>query len=80
MFVTFFCTVSCEVLSKPTNGKDIWYDMTALNGRYPVYTVAHFSCNDRYDRNGPRSRTCVNSGDWNMNSPTCDISNQHFPK
>ena len=78
MFVPLFYTVTCGGLHRPLHGKKIEFDMMALNGRYPVYTVAHFSCKDKYDRNGPKSRTCQHSGNWNMNSPTCNISNDKF--
>ena len=75
-FDTICHTVLCPVLLNPSNGK-IHYDMDAVDGLYPAYTVAHFSCNHGYRMNGPRSRTCQNSETWNMNTPTCVKSNDN---
>ena len=43
MSITIFHTVLCPALLIPSNGQ-IEYDMDAVNGRYPAYTVAHFLC------------------------------------
>ena len=71
-----FYTVTCPGLPSPSNGGRT-YDMNAVGGRYPVYTVVYFTCNYGYRRDGPQSRTCQNSGNWNMQSPTCTQSNKH---
>ena len=77
MSITIFHTVLCPALLIPSNGA-IEYDMDAVNGRYPAYTVAHFSCHYGYKMNGSRSRTCQNSETWNMHTPTCNQSNDNF--
>ena len=41
------------------------------NGEYPTDTVAGFTCNDGYSRNGPISSTCKDSGTWSPVVPTC---------
>ena len=44
--------------------------------RYPVNTVATFSCNRGYSRSGAGSRTCQTSGEWNQHTPTCNQGNE----
>ena len=52
------------------------YNRSPVNGRYPVDTVAYLSCNYGYSRSGSSSRTCQTSGTWNLDTPTCNQSNE----
>ena len=35
-------------------------------------TIATFACDDGYELEGPRTRTCASSGNWDSSSPTCN--------
>ena len=54
---------------------EITYNTSSLNGDYPLYTVASFSCDEFYSREGSSSAICQNSGNWNPQAPTCNASN-----
>ena len=47
-----------------------------MGGRYPVDTVASFSCNHEYKISGSVKTTCQPSGSWNLNPPSCNQSNE----
>ena len=68
-----FYLVTCSTLNLE-NGV-VNYNLAAVAGGYPVYTVASFTCNDGYTRSGASSSTCKTSEQWNMNKPTCKKSN-----
>ena len=70
MIVQWYVLVTCAPLSLPNGLVD--YNMSEENGRYLADTVASFSCNSGYYRNGPNSRTCETSGNWNEEIPTCE--------
>ena len=42
---------------------------------YDLGTVASFTCNSGYSREGSSSSTCQNSGMWSSQAPTCKKSN-----
>ena len=65
---------TCSVLQSPSNGR-VSYNKNIVGGRYPVNTVASFTCNRGYNRNGHNSRTCESSGNWNRQTPTCNRGN-----
>ena len=67
-----FCSVTCSSLSLG-NGA-VTYNLAAVAGGYPVYTVASFTCNSGYSRSGASSSTCQTSGQWSMNKPICNQS------
>ena len=48
------------------------YHPSSLNGQYPTDTLAFFSCDDAFMRNGPLFSTCQNTGNWVPEIPTCD--------
>ena len=72
-FLKIFPTVLCQTLDTPSNG-DVDYSNDPVNGGYTVDTVATFSCNFGYRREGSSSRTCQPSGHWNKQNPTCNRS------
>ena len=43
-----------------------------LNGRYPIGTVAMYTCKSGYSLSGLDSNTCQNSGNWQKAPPTCN--------
>ena len=45
-----------------------------MDGGYPPYTVATFSCFDFYFQTGSTSSICRPSGDWNLDAPICTPS------
>ena len=65
-YVTFFLA-TCSPLSLE-NGL-VCYTTSMENGRYLVATVASFSCNSGYYKNGTNSRVCQSSGSWNGQTP-----------
>ena len=49
-----------------------------MGGKYPVGTVASFSCNDGFRRVGSSLRKCQTSGNWNQQTPTCSQSKKYI--
>ena len=60
---------ACPDLHLP-NG-EIQYSEAQVNQKYPIGTVAMFSCN-----HGSGSRTCESDGNWNSQGATCNIGNK----
>ncbi|XP_065887354.1 P-selectin-like [Dysidea avara] len=61
------CTrVTCSSISYPTNG---WN--ACRSGSYYYATTCSFICNTGYDLTGSNTRTCLISGSWSSDSPTC---------
>ena len=56
------------------NGR-ITFNASLVGGRYPVYTVATYTCNSGYSRVGGRTSTCGLNGYWQGNPPVCNRSN-----
>ena len=75
--IVLFYTVVCPFLTL-TNGKVdyntsrmVYYD----NYGYSVNTMASFSCDTFYHREGNSSAICQSSGNWSEPTPTCNSSN-----
>ena len=75
--IVLFYTVVCPFL-RLENGK-IDYNTTSLvyydNFGYSVNTMASFSCDTFYHREGNSSAICQSSGNWSEPTPTCNSSN-----
>ena len=69
--ITFVVTCTSLTLS---NGAVSYSNHSVGGGRYPVDTVATFSCNRGYSQSESSSRTCQTSGNWNQATPTCNQS------
>ena len=65
--------VTCESLNLANGG--ISYSELPVNGRYPVDTVASYSCHHGYSLTGLSSRICQTSGNWNNQNPSCNQGN-----
>ena len=52
------------------------YWETVGNGSYPYDTVASFSCNEGYYLSGNEEITCQTSGNWNMDTPVCNLGKE----
>ena len=56
---------------------EVNYDKQPVNdGRYPIDTVATYTCNIELVRSGSSSRTCQNSGNWEPALPICYQGNK----
>ena len=73
-YIYILSLVTCGALSIP-NGI-VTYSNGPVNGAYPVNVVASFRCNSGYSRHGLSSRTCLNTGQWNQHTPSCNQSNE----
>ena len=51
------------------------YTKSKVNGRYPVDTLASFTCNDGYSKGGSDNRRCLASGNWDGDDQTCNKGN-----
>ena len=67
--------VTCPDLQFPENGYIYYQQFYIINKGYPVDTFADFYCNYGYTRNGFYSRYCQPSGNWDRESPVCDLGN-----
>ena len=75
-----FFVVTCTSLDLE-NGKTSYSPSTKVSGRFPLNTVASFSCNGGYHREGCESTTCRisgTSGEWDQikHLPTCKKGNK----
>ena len=56
-------------------------EYTEYNGlfdfRYPMDTVATFTCSEGYELVGSSTRTCNPSGDWSSSTPRCREKGDH---
>ena len=43
---------------------DVVYSTSAVDGRYPIGTIASFTCITGYRRYGLDSSSCQNTGEW----------------
>ena len=71
-FLERFLVVICPPLSLP-NGT-IYYLKSAIDGGYPLHTVAYFFCHSAYYRSGAFNSICTITGDWNVLPPICNPS------
>ena len=73
-FYYVFIVVTCAaLLNKLQNKLQINYNQQKRpDGKYPVYTVATYTCNDGYVLSGSDSNTCQTSGDWQQGNPNCN--------
>ena len=72
-----FVAVPCRAFSLPN--RTVHYSRpelsNSLSRRYPIDTVASFSCNSGYSRSGPSSSTCQSiHGGWSRGRATCNKS------
>ena len=71
MFIFFnIDAVTCSSLS--LSNDEVSYSGSAVNGEYPVNTVASFTCNSGYALSGSESSTCETSGTWNEQYQMCN--------
>ena len=68
--------VTCSSLNLENGG--ISYNQSPVNGRYPVDTMASFSCHHGYSLTGSSSTTCLISGNWNQQPPICNHGNRNI--
>ena len=54
------------------NGQ-VRYNQLAVNGQYPVDTVASITCDYGYNLEGANSRVCQSSGTWSQKSTLCKM-------
>ena len=77
LFLSFYLLVTCSAIM--LENVEITYTVSEENGRYPLNTVANFSCSSQSIISGSMSTTCQafrNSGNWNPQIPTCNLSNK----
>ena len=58
------------------NGR-ISYSKSAVFGKYPVQTIATFTCNNLYRREGHSFTVCHASGNWISGTTSCNLSNEY---
>ena len=64
-YTSFITANKCASLGTFANG-EIYYDRSASNGKYPVSTIAFYSCNVGYSQPTSQSSStiCLDSGSW----------------
>ena len=67
--------VTCVALSNPDHGK-VSFNRSPVNGRYPMNTIASYSCNYGY-KEIKNTRYCHPSTNWFGDIPTCGLSNEY---
>ena len=73
--VKYVIVVTCPALSLEHG--QVTYSKDKVGDRYPLDTVASFSCNSGYHRDGCEATTCPASGEWNLHPPTCNKGNKN---
>ena len=59
-----YTTTLCNELSDPANGAVIWTGLSTSSN-------ATYTCDSGYQLSGERIRTCISSGMWSGQEPTC---------
>ena len=66
--VSFLLSVTCDAFLYFSNGEITYSTQVIFSGytfpRYSMDTVATFTCDDGYELEGPRTRTCASLGNW----------------
>ena len=64
-YTSFITANTCPSRGTFANG-EIYYDRSAINGKYPVSTIAFYSCSVGYMQPTSQSRSaiCLDSGSW----------------
>ena len=65
LFFLLLVVVPCRALPDPLNGTVMWDGLTPGS-------VATYSCDEGFELNGVRTRTCQNDGTWSDDAPTCE--------
>ena len=60
----------CSELSSPTNGQVTWTGLTSGS-------TATYTCNSDYQLIGEQNRTCLSTGMWSGQEPTCESMYSH---
>ena len=55
----------CSELSSPTNGQVTWTGLTSGS-------TANYTCDSGYQLIGEQTRTCLSTGMWSGQEPTCE--------
>ena len=64
---------NCPVLEDPNGNFN--YNLSIVDGHFPVDTGASLTCNDPFYRGVIASTTCLESGNWSQPLPMCYESN-----
>ena len=72
-YLPFLLVVFCDPLMLD-NGRVRYNKSKNLNGKYPLGTVASFTCNHGYLVEGPGPRTCQISGSLDLKPTTCQCN------
>ena len=68
-----FCRiVDCGNPIDPINGAVLHIDGTTFG------QTAHYICNEGYTLNGTDTRTCNASGEWTLETPSCEVIRKLF--
>ena len=73
-FFTIWYLVTCRFI--PLGNGTVSYNIPSGSPSPLLDTVATFSCNTNYYRDGPSSAKCQTSGGWSQRTPTCRLSNK----
>ena len=72
MLLIYFNIDAVTYSSLSLSNGEVSYSGSAMNGEYPVNTVASFTCNSGYALSGSESSTCETSGTWNEQDQMCN--------
>ena len=76
----FYAEVGCPGLRRLENGRidyNTSYFTIEFLFLYRVNTLASFSCDEYYHREGSSSAICQSSGNWSEETPICAASNEN---
>ena len=68
--IVFYIVAACPPVNIE-HGK-VEYNSSEVNGSYLTDTIASFTGDDEFVRNGSFSSTCQESAIWNPDVPTCE--------
>lgn len=75
-----FSAVACSPLPRINQGSISYEpDTVSVENNYAETTVATYTCNSGYGRNGDDERTCGNDGEWTGGAPTCEGKHNNSP-
>ena len=62
----FFAANKCPILQDPDDGSVEYNEEVRLNPN-----TANYTCDEGFDLEGMKKRTCLTNGSWSYEAPTC---------
>ena len=69
IIIIFFSAKECPILQDPDDGSVEYNKQVRFNPN-----TANYTCDEGFDLEGMKNRTCLTNGSWSYEDPTCASS------